>query len=708
MALTKITADIIASGAINASALANNSIGITQLNVSDGTSGQFLRTDGSGNLSFATVTGYTDSDVASYLSSNGYATQSTIVGAITDSAPATLDTLNELAAALGDDANFSTTVTNNIATKLPLAGGTLTGTLNITQASTADTIKLTRSTTAQNNMIKFASASADKWIVGQRNDSTEHFRFYSYGTSSDVLSIQTGGNVGIGTSSPDQLLQVGSESYGANAIIKTQVDGSDVGNFDSGLHMRSHDDNFGGSIVLESRSGTNDIVNFKYHNNSSAGVTAMAIDATNGNVGIGTSSPSHSLHISGTGHQRIKLEKTDAGGDVDIELAGPSDSTGWLLFKDRTSGNNSGVIKYVHTGDYMSFRTNGTDDRMRITSNGNVGIGTASPSNKLHVEGSGNTSISINTGNNAGDNSTLYFGDSADSDVGFLNYDHGTNKLQFTVNASNEVMVIDSSGNVGIGTNSPSTELHVYSADQNALKIQTNTGINQIELANSTNSPTYITADSYALVLKADDNAWGGTASGIQFRVKNSETFRCDYAGSTFFNTTSGYGTPKYSVMWIKMSSGSQRGISFKATSTSSTDDALLFFNGGAGTCGSVTMTYSSTSYNTSSDYRLKENVVYDWDATTRLKQLKPCRFNWIADETNTPIDGFLAHEAAEVVPNAVTGEKDATKEPFLDDTGDEIPGTSIKEQVMDHAKLVPLLVKTIQELEARITTLEG
>ena len=73
---------------------------------------------------------YTDARVGSYLSTNGYATQSTIVGAITDSAPATLDTLNELAAALGDDANFSTTVTNSIATKLPLAGGTLTGALN--------------------------------------------------------------------------------------------------------------------------------------------------------------------------------------------------------------------------------------------------------------------------------------------------------------------------------------------------------------------------------------------------------------------------------------------------------------------------------------------------------------------------------------------------------------------------------------------------
>ena len=79
-----------------------------------------------------------------------------------------------------------------------------------------------------------------------------------------------------------------------------------------------------------------------------------------------------------------------------------------------------------------------------------------------------------------------------------------------------------------------------------------------------------------------------------------------------------------------------------------------------------------------------------------------------IADDTNTAIDGFLAHEAAEVVPNAVTGEKDATKEAFLDSDGNAMAGTSIKEQVMDHAKLVPLLVKTIQELEARITTLEG
>jgi len=74
---------------------------------------------------------------------------------------------------------------------------------------------------------------------------------------------------------------------------------------------------------------------------------------------------------------------------------------------------------------------------------------------------------------------------------------------------------------------------------------------------------------------------------------------------------------------------------------------------------GSIKSNGSSTSYNTSSDYRLKENVDYTWDATTRLKQLKPARFNFIAD-ADTTVDGFLAHEAQAVVPESVHGTKDA------------------------------------------------
>ena len=148
----------------------------------------------------------------------------------------------------------------------------------------------------------------------------------------------------------------------------------------------------------------------------------------------------------------------------------------------------------------------------------------------------------------------------------------------------------------------------------------------------------------------------------------------------------------------------------------------MQFTVNGSGVCGYIRLASASTmTYGTSSDYRLKENVVYDWDATTRLKQLKPARFNFIADGTDVTQDGFMAHEAQEVVPIAVSGTKDAMKDEdyeitpaVLDDNGVEIEaavmGTrrAIDAQGIDHSLLVPLLVKTIQELEARITILEA
>ena len=114
--------------------ISDNVVDEANLKVSNApTNGYFLsaQSGNTGGLTWATVpAGYSDSDVASYLSSNDYDTSTNIIAAITDSAPGTLDTLNELAAALGDDASFSTTVTNSIATKLPLAGGTITGDVN--------------------------------------------------------------------------------------------------------------------------------------------------------------------------------------------------------------------------------------------------------------------------------------------------------------------------------------------------------------------------------------------------------------------------------------------------------------------------------------------------------------------------------------------------------------------------------------------------
>jgi hypothetical protein len=145
----------------------------------------------------------------------------------------------------------------------------------------------------------------------------------------------------------------------------------------------------------------------------------------------------------------------------------------------------------------------------------------------------------------------------------------------------------------------------------------------------------------------------------------------------------------------------------------------VTFINGN-GTVGSIVTASSATSYNTSSDYRLKENVVSISGATERLKQLKPSRFNFIAD-ADTTVDGFLAHEVQDIVPEAITGTKDAMMDEeyevtpaVLDDDGnvvtEAVMGTrSVPNyQGIDQSKLVPLLVATIQELEARIAALES
>ena len=133
----------------------------------------------------------------------------------------------------------------------------------------------------------------------------------------------------------------------------------------------------------------------------------------------------------------------------------------------------------------------------------------------------------------------------------------------------------------------------------------------------------------------------------------------------------------------------------FSVGNYSSSVQMLIFMNAN-GNVGNIVTSGSGTSYNTSSDYRLKENVVTDWDATSRLKQLKPSRFNFKADK-DTTVDGFLAHEVSSIVPEAISGEKDAVDK----DGNPEYQG-------IDQSKLVPLLVKTIQELEARIATLES
>jgi hypothetical protein len=119
-------------------------------------------------------------------------------------------------------------------------------------------------------------------------------------------------------------------------------------------------------------------------------------------------------------------------------------------------------------------------------------------------------------------------------------------------------------------------------------------------------------------------------------------------------------------------------------------------FGNGNGVVGTITTSGTSTSYNTSSDYRLKENVTAVSDGIIRLQQLKPSRFNFIVDP-DTVVDGFLAHEVQTIVPEAITGEKDA-----VDDEGNP------EYQGIDQSKLVPLLTAALQEAIGRIEILEA
>ena len=356
------------------------------------------------------------------------------------------------------------------------------------------------------------------------------------------------------------------------------------------------------------------------------------------------------------------------------------------------------------------FNEDSVDLDFRVESNGNanmlfvdggqdaVGIGTIGYG-ILSVAGSvavvandANKKVSFwSTGNGNSENAKI----AVDNDGSTTN----TGEMKFsTRNASNslgERMRIDASGNVGIGTTAPGMLLEVDASTGSANDICRFSGRNSggLTFRNATANEFIIhTATSDALIF--------GTGG-------NNERMRIDNTGKLFLGLTSDIGghaihqkrTDAGGCLYLEAnaSSGVQSFLDIVNAANNGTSQGVRFHTNGFGNVrGTISWNNSSTAYNTSSDYRLKENVVTDWDGTSRLKQLKPSRFNFIAD-ADTTVDGFLAHEAQAVVPECVTGTKD------------EVDGDGVAVmQGIDQSKLVPLLVKTIQELEARITALEG
>jgi hypothetical protein len=273
-------------------------------------------------------------------------------------------------------------------------------------------------------------------------------------------------------------------------------------------------------------------------------------------------------------------------------------------------------------------------------------------------------------------------------------------QIDFKVGGTDR-MHLDASGQLGIGTSSPSGSLHINTSSANILIADTD---------DSNGSFGRVRSDSSgSLHLEADVDGDTGSST-MRFNLDGTEHMRLNTDGDLIIDSTSTNSTEKLHV--ANLDGGV---VSMFRTPNSGTTNLIVLRNSN-GSVGSIKTSGTSTSFNTSSDYRLKENVEYTWDATTRLKQLKPCRFNFITDVDET-LDGFLAHEVSDIVPEAVSGEKDATTEENVHDDDGNVTGTEtvIDAQSIDQSKLVPLLVKTCQEqqaiiedLQTRITALEN
>ena len=319
------------------------------------------------------------------------------------------------------------------------------------------------------------------------------------------------------------------------------------------------------------------------------------------------------------------------------------------------------------------------------STNNRVGINLTSPDEALTV--SGNIQIEDNDG-------YLQF---KDSDGGTNNkirrlYNSGQNLYISRRNDDNSLEANDlsilSDGKVGIGTISPAHELTVQNSTSDpVIRIH----------ADTTSSP----APSIELMRGTDDTF--GSDNYSDYRIKSAsghltfehgansstdERLRIDNSGGFLLNTTTKNANSQAA---IKASST----IAIQTEPTSDGYYPLYFYNASGQQKGYIFTSSTATSYNTTSDYRLKENVVGITDGIERVKQLNPSRFNFIAD-ADTTVDGFLAHEAATVVPESVIGEKDA-----VDADGNP------DYQGIDQAKLVPLLTAALQEAITKIETLE-
>ena len=442
--------------------------------------------------------------------------------------------------------------------------------------------------------------------------------------------------------------------------------------------------------------------------------------------------------------------------DGTLTLEDGSASTPALAFRDDlntgiyssaadTFNVATGGVERMELGATTIFNEDGENVDFRIESdsnthmffvdagNNNIGINTSSPSKTLVINENDSECVAIIKSSDTG-TAGLFLGGQSDEIKGGILFNNSTNNLTLQGHNNSTAMAIDSSGRVGIGTTTPDSILDITSASPFITFNSNDAQLTQDELiggmkvfkSDASGSGTGICG---SLMWRSDDAVGARTYLAFTIRANSSnqtntdtECARIDGGGRLLVGTTDANSVSARLVCATGSVPGYYANPAGLSVTTGNSADAncVEFFQGRYNkrvltlshsynqsvsfavfeqadvSVGSITGDGSNTSFNESSDYRLKENIVNITDGITRLKQLIPRRFNWIADSTNTLRDGFIAHEVSAIIPEAVTGEKDAQEE-----------DGSINPQQMDYSKLTPLLTAALQEAIAKIEVLE-
>lgn len=403
---------------------------------------------------------------------------------------------------------------------------------------------------------------------------------------------------------------------------------------------------------------------------STNGTERLRVDSS-GNVGIGTSSPGAKLVVDGgTSADQFRL----GTGSNYYSIGRESVSTGLLTFYGTQAGANGYVFGGVD------------GERMRINASGNVGIGTSSPLGRFTSERAASSAGWVLAGKSAGisNESGVYIDASNNAEFAARN---GSTTLTVRIGSSGDSYI--NAGNVGIGTNSPSFRATINfdapatwgNATGNFCQMWQNSGTNAIGINIGDNNIAGITTNnSYNLVLA----------------TQGSERVRVNTSGDVTIGTTNNLPGYLNSVTGVALqqdgtSCFSKSGNITTVINNNGSGQSLTQYSYQGTYTGQVILNGTTgVLYVTASDYRLKENVVPLDNALARVSSLKPSRFNFKTEPGRT-VDGFIAHEVQEVIPDAVSGQKD----------GAEM-------QSVDYGKLTPLLTAAIQELKAELDAVKA